>query len=169
MPLVPRPPPIVPRAPPLAPLSSHLAPLESIPLLKKSSPRLRILIFTSDRSPKTIHAAFMAGADGFILKTEPRQKLTAAIHLVHAGGNPLSVAIADELVHFFQRRRELLPLFSPMESNIIRLLDQGHTYKDTASLLQLTIATLREHCRRAVQKMGAHSLAEATWLRRHVV
>ena|ERR1043166_6674424 len=128
----------------------------------------RILVLSMNEDPATIISAFEAGARGYLLKIEPREKIAEGIKRVHEGGTALSAPVANALVSRFEKLRKLLPDLSPTEKNVLRVL-QYLSYKEAADQLGMSINTVKTHAKRILEKSLARSIGEAHWLRKAVV
>lgn len=141
--------------------------IELIRLFKPSLPAMKVLAFSDHQDPQVIYRTFQAGADGYLLKSSSREELENGIEEVYHGNAVISQTIANELVNFFRRRRVLWgPSLSPTERAILEEFDQGAEYKAVAPKLGMSVNTLRTHVRNILFKTGAHSMAEANFLRR---
>ena len=67
--------------------------IEGVRRCKKAHPDVQIIMFTVNEDSKHIYDALCAGANGYLLKKTPPQKLLEAIRDVYAGGAPLSCPI----------------------------------------------------------------------------
>lgn len=144
--------------------------IEGAAELKHRWPRLKIIIFSADGRSETIFAAFMAGADGYLIKcSSSRQRLAEAITMVHGGGSPLSSQVADELVKFFQKRKPILAKLSPTERAIVESFDRGAGYKEIGERLQMSVNTVKAHVQSILRKTGLQTLREVSYLRRQVI
>jgi DNA-binding NarL/FixJ family response regulator len=143
--------------------------IEGTARLKKKFPRLKVIIFSGLDSAEKILAAFNAGADGYLVKSTPREKLAEAIERVYEGQSAISPIVANELVDYFKRRTALFPHLSPTEKLILDGLEKGSSYKEIADILKMSLNTLKTHVKSILLKTGALSSAQAAWLRRQVV
>jgi DNA-binding NarL/FixJ family response regulator len=138
-------------------------------LIHKEWPRIKIVIFSGNSSDESIYSAFMAGANGFLLKSSPSAELVAGIECAYEGGSPISPGVASALICFFHRRQLLIPNLSPTEQAILQEFDRGVPQKQIEQKLQISHSTLRTHVGRILEKTGAASLWRAAYLRRHVI
>ncbi len=80
--------------------------LEILQLLKRKSPKTKVLIFTGNTSPQTVKIAVRGNADGFINKISGLEELTQAIHAVQQDEQFFSPEIYNEVI----RLREEEPI-----------------------------------------------------------
>jgi DNA-binding NarL/FixJ family response regulator len=138
--------------------------IECVEKLKVSHPEMLVLMLTVYEDSDLIFRALAAGASGYLLKRSPPSKLLEAIAEVHAGGSPMSSAIARRVVSSFQKPagppadRAAL---SPREKEVIEALARGDAYKQIADRLGITIPTVRTYIRRIYEKLHVHTRTEA--------
>ena len=75
--------------------------LETIELIKESSPRTKILVFSMYPEEQLGVRAIRAGADGYVNKDAPAEQLNEAIRRVLSGNRYLSPALTDKLAELF--------------------------------------------------------------------
>ena len=141
--------------------------VEATRVVRKAWPRIKVVAFTGTPSDERIYSAFMAGANGFLLKNVPRADLVNGIERAYEGGSPISPVVASALIAFFQRRQLLMPHLSPTETTILEQFDRGVPQKEIASNLAMSQNTLRTHANRILDKTGVSSLLRAAYLKRH--
>ena len=146
--------------------------IELVSALKPLLPATQFMMLTVWEDPDRIFSALEAGAAGYLLKKTAPAKLLEAIQELHAGGSPMSGAIARKVVERFQKPPPLperdsggasgtpTPL-SPREREILELLAQGRLYKEIADALGIGYGTLRTHLHRIYEKLHARNRTEA--------
>lgn len=139
--------------------------------LKPRLPATQFMMLTVFDDTERIFRALQAGASGYLLKKDAPRELLEAIQDLHAGGSPMSSAIARKVVMQFQApTREpggTLPPGSPLtqrEQEVLTLLAQGRLYKEIAQQLGIGFGTVRTHIRRIYEKLHARNRAEAVRL-----
>lgn len=138
--------------------------IDAIRIIKDQWPRLKVLVFTGHEASERIYGAFMAGANGFLLKSAARGELVDGIEKVYHGGAPMSPSVSNALISFFQARRLLTPHLSPTEKVILAEYDSGRPQKEIAQQLNISEHTLRTHANRILEKFGVSSLVRAAAL-----
>lgn len=146
--------------------------IEAITMIRENWPRIKVLVFTGSDRDETIYSAFMAGANGFLLKSAPHSELIDSIEKVHAGGAPMSPVVAAAIVEFIQGgqrlKQNIIPHLSPTERTILTEYDRGTPQKQIAANLGISEQTLFTHRNRILEKFGVNSLIRAAYLLRHV-
>jgi len=139
--------------------------IECVEKLKARHPEMQVLMLTVYEDSDLIFRALAAGASGYLLKRSPPAKLLDAIADVHAGGSPMSSAIARRVVQSFQKPAQAppagRPVLSPREQEVIEALARGDAYKQIADRLGITIPTVRTYLRRIYEKLHVHTRTEA--------
>jgi DNA-binding NarL/FixJ family response regulator len=141
--------------------------IDGVRVLKERCPDLQVLMLTVHADDAHVFAAICAGASGYLLKDSSPERLRQALIELRDGGAPMSPEIARRVLVMFQKvapPRDKEQLLSPRETDVLRLLVDGHSYKTAAHALQLSIDTLRFHIRNVYKKLHVHSKSEAVIL-----
>ena len=134
--------------------------------LKESRPAIQVVMLTSFESTDTVFEALAAGATGYVLKRAPGLQIVEAIREVHAGGSPMSSAIARKVVSFFVQRVDRRPApevdrLSDREHAVLAALAQGQQYKEIADALGISINTVRNHVKHVYEKLQVNTRLDA--------
>lgn len=142
--------------------------IECIPHLKRLLPTVRIIMLTVFEEGDQIFKALSAGAFGYLVKSTRPAKIIEAIREVHAGGSPMSGNIARKVVQSFQAQaaaaaatRAETDTLSAREVEVLQALSKGHTYKQIAANLGISLGTVRTYIQRIYEKLHVHSHTEA--------
>lgn len=119
-------------------------------------PALRVLILSMYDNPEYVHRALQAGARGYVLKDAPASDIVSAIDTVAAGGTYLSPAVSGRLFS----RPDPKPMLTPRESEILAALGQGHSSKQIARDLQVSVRTVETHRQSIKRKLNIEGQAE---------
>lgn len=126
----------------------------------KNLPRATtILALTRHEDPTHLEELLRAGASGYVLKQSAPGDLLSAIRAVAAGGvyiDPvMKPAVADGLLaKSAGRPDEPLKTISERETEVLRLIAIGHTNKEIAAALQISVKTVEVHKANAMRKLG---------------
>lgn len=138
--------------------------IECIPLLKRALPGVKIIMLTVFEEGDQVFKALSAGAFGYLVKSNRPAKIIEAIREVHVGGSPMSGNIARKVVQSFQAQaasRFETDALSARELEVLQALSKGHTYKQIAADLGISLGTVRTYIQRIYEKLHVHSHAEA--------
>src|SRR5580698_508154 len=139
--------------------------IECVGLLKKSLPKLQVLMLTKYEESDLIFSSLRAGASGYLLKKMLTVELISAIEQVYAGGAPMTMQIARKVVEHFTKIKSPgadLEKLTPREHEVLALLAKGFLYKEISDQLGISLHTFRTHQRAIYEKLHVHSRTEAT-------
>jgi len=125
------------------------------------TPRPRVLVLTMHDDAASMQAALLAGASGYIVKKAADVELLTAIRAVHRGRTFVNLTRPGEeqIARNSPAGGNPKPL-SPRETEVLRLLAQGHSYREAAEQLGVSVKTIETHRKRLVDKLGLKSRAE---------
>jgi len=125
------------------------------------TPRPRVLVLTMHDDAASMQAALLAGASGYIVKKAADVELLTAIRAVHHGRTFVNLTRPGEeqIARNSPAGGNPKPL-SPRETEVLRLLAQGHSYREAAEHLGVSVKTIETHRKRLVDKLGLKSRAE---------
>ncbi|MDP1916975.1 MAG: response regulator transcription factor [Myxococcales bacterium] len=106
--------------------------------------------------------AIKAGASGYVLKGSTPAELVGALKELKAGGAPMSPRIARALL--LELREAPAPTpdpLSPRERQLLKLVDEGLTYKQISDRLHVSTHTVHSHIKNIYEALHAKSRAEA--------
>jgi len=138
--------------------------IDGIRILRERYPETPILALTIHDDDDRVFDALCAGASGYLLKNTPPARLLEALKEAVEGGAPMSPEVARRVVHLF---REFRPPeraahgLTPQETELLRLLVEGHYYKTAADVMGISINTVSFHLKNIYAKLQVHSKTEA--------
>jgi len=138
--------------------------VEGIRLLRERDPQVPIIAFTILEDDDDVFAALCAGACGYLLKSTSPARLLDSIREVANGGAPMSPQVARRVVTLFRdfRPQERAAChLTPQETELLRLLVDGHHYKTAADKMGISRHTVSFHLRHIYTKLEVHSKSEA--------
>jgi DNA-binding NarL/FixJ family response regulator len=148
--------------------------IEGVKLIKKNFPGICIIMQTVFEDDEKIFNSILAGANGYILKKTPPEKLIEGIYDVVNAGAPMTATVARRVLELFQKQNlqpdEKFDL-SERELELLRLLVKGLSHKMIASELHISVYTVNNHIKNIYQKLHVHSVSEAvsTALQKRIV
>jgi DNA-binding NarL/FixJ family response regulator len=131
--------------------------------IRAALPGVKILALTRHGEKAYVQMMMQAGASGYVLKQTAADVLVAAIRAVAAGGTYLDPAVAGKLVEAFGNTRAASgnsPALTAREQEIVALVAYGHTNKEIATTLGITVKTVETHKTNIMQKLEITSRAE---------
>jgi two-component system, NarL family, response regulator NreC len=136
--------------------------------LVQLDPSPRILVLTGHDDPAYLRAALQAGASGYLVKRADDVELLTAIRAIYHGRTFVDVTRPGEQGWGDEVRRvpghsagggQPSPL-SRREAEVLRLLAQGHTNREVADQLGVSVKTIETHRKRLSDKLGLKHRAE---------
>lgn len=140
--------------------------IDSIEWIRRRSPGTRVLVLTMHDDAAYARAALAAGASGHIVKDLEGAELLAAIRTVHRGGTVVHLSRAGGVaVGAIAAPDDAAPrpghaLLSDRERQVLVLVAQGHTNREVADRLTLSVKTVETYRARLSDKLGLRTRAE---------
>jgi DNA-binding NarL/FixJ family response regulator len=143
-------------------------------ILRERFPQTPILALTVYDDDDNVFDAICAGASGYLLKNTPPVRLLESLREVVNGGAPMSPEIARRVMALFRRFRppdRAAYHLTPQETELLKLMVEGHHYKTAASEMGISINTVSFHLKNIYEKLQVHSKTEAVAkaLREHLI
>ncbi len=144
-----------------------LSGLDALPMIRKASPRTRVIMLTHHEGETFVEQALRAGADGYLSKDSDPRELALAIEAVHRGGSYVCPNVAAGLVSGLRAHVVAQPAaasaiasLTPREREVFQLLAVGKSNKDVSKLLAISLGTVKKHRENLQRKLACGSSAE---------
>jgi DNA-binding NarL/FixJ family response regulator len=137
--------------------------IDCVAKVKEMRPAVHVIMLTIYVDDEKIFRSLKAGASGYLIKQTPPVEILKALSDVHAGGAPMSNAIARKVVQYFQQQKtqDETQSLSKREQEILELLAKGFQYKEIAEALSISVLTVQTHLQNIYQKLHVRSRTEA--------
>jgi DNA-binding NarL/FixJ family response regulator len=138
--------------------------IEGTRLLRDRLPRAHILALSVYDDDDNVFNAICAGASGYLLKNTPPVRLLESLREVADGGAPMSPEVARRVVAVFREYRppeRASYRLTPQETELLKLMVEGHHYKTAARELGISTNTVSFHLKHIYEKLQVHSKTEA--------
>jgi DNA-binding NarL/FixJ family response regulator len=127
--------------------------------LDAMDPKPAVVALTRYNDEAYVQELLAAGASGYVLKQSPSTELLRAIRTVAAGDpyldSSLAARIAGDYVSKHSRQpAHRRPAISDREGEVMRLLAWGHSNKEIAAKLDVSVKTIEVHKANAMRKLG---------------
>jgi DNA-binding NarL/FixJ family response regulator len=130
-------------------------------------PSTEVLIFTGIETEELVFSVFDAGARSYILKSDTRAQLLAALYAA-ADHRPYFTTKVGELIFSrYAAMRRTLPddagesgILSPREREIVQLVAEGRTSKEVATRLGISVKTAETHRAAVMRKLRLDTLSD---------
>ena len=142
--------------------------LTALPLLHGAAPQAEIVVLTASEEESNLLAAIRAGAAGYLLKSEPPERIVEFLRGVARGEAALSGAVARQLLEQVREGaprsavpESLAKTLSARELEVLLLLDRHLGTEEIAARLFISEHTVRSHVKSLLAKLGVSSRREA--------
>src|SRR6266853_246709 len=144
--------------------------VETTAEILRHHPECKVVILSMYDDENSVVGAVRSGARGFILKKVSETDLLEALRVVALGGAYLSPQVSDRLLNRIQKgdleskQPAVLAGLSPREVQVLRLVAEGKTSKEIATVLDLKEQTVRSYRKTMMKKLGVNNVAGLTQL-----
>jgi DNA-binding NarL/FixJ family response regulator len=141
--------------------------LAALPLIREAAPDAEVVVLTASEDESSLLGAIRAGAAGYLLKSEPPERIIEFLRGVVRGEAALSGAVARQLLDQVRdgARTEvpesISKALSARELEVLLLLDRHLGTDEIAARLYISEHTVRSHVKSLLAKLGVSSRREA--------
>ena len=133
--------------------------IEVAKVIKRSYPRVKVLILTMHKMKEYLNDAIAAGVDGYLLKEDLAKELGSAISKIRQGMTYISTLLSNEMTSLFVQSRRVVPErpaepLTPREIEIVKFIAEGKSSREIAALLFLSFRTIQNHRTRIMRKLN---------------
>jgi len=138
--------------------------LEVLREIKKSRPKMPVLVLSMHPEDQFAVRVLKAGAAGYMTKESAPEELVGAIKKVVAGGRHVSTALAELMAAYLTMDTKRPPheALSNREFQVMRQIASGKTVSQIARELSLSVRTVSTYRTRILEKTGMKSNAALT-------
>ncbi|MBI3045515.1 MAG: response regulator transcription factor [Betaproteobacteria bacterium] len=137
--------------------------LEATLRLKKDHPGIKVIILSMHASEEYVLQALRAGASGYLLKDAATLELALALKAVSRGETYLSPPISRQVVESYLQRvgqgGEPMSVLTERQREILQLVAEGHSTRDIARTLGLSVKTVETHRAQLMERLDIHDVA----------
>ena len=141
--------------------------------LKRLVPRTRLIVLTMNEDPDIAREALRQWASAYLVKKSAGTELISAVREVLKGKSYVTPRLAQRLMDEFVRDPRLgrTKELTPRQREVLHLLAEGRTMKETADLLHLTPRTVAFHKYRIMDEFGLKTNSDLVRfaIREHIV
>ena len=143
--------------------------LGALPLLREAAPACEVVMVTASVAEENLLAAIRAGAAGYLLKTEPPERIVEFLRGAAEGEAALSGSVARRLLEKVRQGRHadagvpdsIARALSAREVEVLLLLDDHLSTDQIAARLFISEHTVRSHVKSLLRKLGVSSRRQA--------
>jgi DNA-binding NarL/FixJ family response regulator len=133
--------------------------------LVAADPTVRVLILSASGEQGDVLAAVKAGATGYLVKSASSAELLEAVRRVALGDTVFTPGLAGLVLGEYRRLSETpspsggpeLPRLTERETEVLRLVAKGLSYKQIADRLVLSHRTVQNHVQNTLRKLQLHN------------
>jgi DNA-binding NarL/FixJ family response regulator len=134
--------------------------LDAVRQIKRSHPAIRIIFLTMNEDPDLAAEAFRAGASGYLLKRSAASELLTAIREVAAHRSYITPLVTEGLVGSMLHGVQPPPSLTQRQREILQLVAEGHSMKETAAILKIAPRTVAFHKYQLMAQLQIRTTAE---------
>lgn len=133
---------------------------EAVQTIRDRHPQIRCIVLTVHDEGSYVQKAAVAGATGYLLKTEIAENLVKGIMTVADGRAALDPSVTRYLIHEIAEREERNrseppnTALSPREHDVLQAMADGMSTKQIAAKLGIGPQTVKTHIAHIYSKMG---------------
>lgn len=136
--------------------------IEAVKIIKECNPLCKVMMFTVFDDDERIFQSICNGADAYLLKNTPPLKIIQALQELMEGGAHLSPFIAQKIFQHFRQLRAVPDYnLTARETEILKLLVKGHSYKMIAAECNISLDTVKKHLKNIYTKLHVNCGTEA--------
>ncbi|MBD0267923.1 MAG: response regulator transcription factor [Cyanobacteria bacterium Co-bin8] len=137
--------------------------LEATARIVKEFPNTHVMILSMHANEEYVMQALQAGAMGYVLKDAGVAELELALKSISKGEAYLSPAVSKHVIADYVRRtggESSTPHhLTPRQREILQLLVEGHSAKEIAARLVISIKTVETHRSQIMERLNIHDVA----------
>jgi DNA-binding NarL/FixJ family response regulator len=133
-------------------------------LVVQQDPDVRVLILSASGEQADVLEAVKAGATGYLVKSASRKELIEALSRVAEGDTVFTPGLAGLVLGEYRRLSDApagsadgLPALTARETEVLRLVAKGLSYKQIADRLVLSHRTVQNHVQNTLRKLQLHN------------
>ena len=134
--------------------------VEATRQIRARSPKTEVLIFTMHDNETLIEELLRAGARGYLLKSDAKLHLIAAIEALAIHKPFFTSQVSEALLGSYLAKADRTgSILTSRERGVVQLIAEGHTNRDIAMLLNISIKTVETHRASVMRKLNLSSSA----------
>jgi DNA-binding NarL/FixJ family response regulator len=142
--------------------------LQALPRIREAAPDTEVVVLTASGTEENLLAAIRGGAAGYLLKSEPPERIAEFLRGVAQGEAALSGEVARRLLEQVREGgaghsvpEEIARSLSARELEVLLLLDEHLGTDEIAARLFISEHTVRSHVKSLLRKLNVSSRREA--------
>jgi DNA-binding NarL/FixJ family response regulator len=137
--------------------------LEAAARMAKLVPAPRVVILSMHANEEYVRRSLVAGAAGYLLKGAEPAELEIALQAVMRGEIYLTPAVSKHVIQNYLKggtvAADSLQDLTPRQREVLQLIAEGHSTKDIANKLNLSVKTIETHRGELMNRLDIHDVA----------
>lgn len=134
--------------------------VEATRQIRARVPTVEVLIFTMHDNERMIYDLLKAGARGYLLKSDAKRFLLTAIESLAAHRPFFTAKVSETLLEaYLTKSVSAEGVLTSRERGVIQLIAEGHSNKQIANILNISVKTVETHRAAAMRKLNLSSAA----------
>jgi len=135
--------------------------LEATRVIKAELPDIKVVILTVSEADEDLFEAIRSGAHGYLVKSTPSDDFFELLEALDRGEAPLSRGLAGKIVRYLASGGAGdAAALTPREDEVLRLVAEGRTNHDIATVLEVSDATVKFHMSNILAKLHLENRAQ---------
>lgn len=140
--------------------------LDATARIVRAFPHTRVVILSMNADEDSVLKSLRAGAVGYLVKTADPAELGMAVRAVARGERFLSAAVSKHVVaaclNRVDKEQTSLERLAPRQREVLQLIAEGHTTKEIASKLGISVKTTEAYRSDLMKALEIHDIASLT-------
>lgn len=140
--------------------------LDATARIVRAFPHTRVVILSMNADEDSVLKSLRAGALGYLVKTADPAELGMAVRAVARGERFLSSAVSKHVVaaclNRVDKEQTSLERLAPRQREVLQLIAEGHTTKEIASKLGISVKTTEAYRADLMKALEIHDIATLT-------
>jgi DNA-binding NarL/FixJ family response regulator len=141
--------------------------IDATRMIRARCENTKVVALSMYRDQQHVTGMFRAGAHGYVLKQSALEELHTAIRTVLTGRSYVSPDIANLLLEDYMRHLDNdtavhEEVLTEKERQVLQLISEGHSTREIAALLFVSVSTIETHRQRIMNKLHVSSVAQLT-------
>jgi DNA-binding NarL/FixJ family response regulator len=133
--------------------------IEATRQIRTRVPGTEVLIFTMHDTATLVREVLEAGARGFLLKSDARRFLIAAVESLAAHKPFFTSQVSETLLETYLAKGAAGSVLTAREKSVVQLIAEGQTNKRIADVLSISLKTVETHRASAMRKLNLDTTA----------
>jgi len=159
-------------------METRTAGVTAIEAIHRAAPEIRCIVLTIHENDEYLFRAYQAGASDYIIKTMEPEVIVKAIRDVYENELLLRPQVAKKFIQEYRRLQanqsqvqealQVMLLLSTAEYEVLRLVNDGYSYRDIARQRFVEESTIRSQANHILKKFGKKHMRDVVALLRNL-